>query len=80
MNHCPICGLEYDTIYGLTQPSTCLICTLNIEISRIQFVHRQKAKLKWSEKMKQVHEEMLQITLHPDRIKWFLPNYQNYFL
>lgn len=80
MNCCPTCGLEYDAIYDVTQPSSCLICKLNIEIARIQFVHRQKAKLEWIEKMKQVHEEMLPIVLHPSRIEWFIPNHENYFL
>jgi hypothetical protein len=80
MNHCPTCGYEYDPVYNITQPSSCLICKLNIEISRIQFVQRREAKNKWSEKMKHVHEQMLPIILHPDRLEWFLPNHENYFV
>ena len=74
MNNCPVCGFVYDEIYNITQPSVCLVCKLDIEVSYIRFIHRQRYKFIWKDKMKSIHEELIPIILHPDRFKWFLPH------
>lgn len=74
MNQCPICGFIYSAIYNVIQPSVCLCCKLDIEISHIRFIQRQQSKFIWKENMKLVHEELLPIILHPDRFEWFLPD------
>jgi hypothetical protein len=71
---CPICGYRYPEIYQVTEPSVCLVCCLDIEIASMEISNRRQGKIIWSKKIALVHEEMLPIILHPDRIQWFLPD------
>ena len=72
---CPICGYIYDEKYQVVHPSICLVCQLEIEIAKIQFDTRKKSKEIWHERIFKIHEEMMPIILHPDRLSWFLPEY-----
>jgi hypothetical protein len=71
---CPICGYKYPVIYQVTEPSVCSVCCLEIEVAHMEFVQRRKAKLSWHQKMSKIFEEMFPVILHPNRIRWFLPD------
>lgn len=76
MTRCPICGYIYDLIYNVVQPSVCLVC--QVEIVAVPFRLKQKKQDKkiWRENISRVHEEMIPVILHPDRIDWFFPDHE----
>lgn len=67
---CPLCGIQN----GIDQPSTCIVCHIRIELVRAEFKERYFGKIDWHNKLEKVHEELLPIILHPNRIEWFLPD------
>lgn len=80
MTHCPICGQIYDSIYNVVQPSVCLVCQVDIEAVRFRFKQRRQDKKTWNQNISLVHEEMIPIILHPNRIQWFFPDHDTVFM
>lgn len=70
---CPICG---KSDFGLLQIKICIECSEEMDFYYRILRNCKVYKKEWKLKMINVHNQLIETALHPDRISWFIDNYQ----